>query len=221
MAALSDYLEGQLLNHVFRDESFPKPTQIAIALTSGVPLDSDTGETLPELPSGVGDVDTRYRRIDLETPSNNDWFGVGVDSGTSYTVYQDTDNVATSGYFYPLYLEEADARADSSTQTANTHTFDEFPGVNFYAPVSKEQLAQTSNPGHDVYEGNGFIKNKSQIIFNSANTDWGWVSGIAILDSSEYGSGNMLMYAQLTNPRYVYTGDNLKFDVKSLEICLK
>ena len=221
MAALSDYLEGQLLNHLFRDESFPKPSEVAVALTSGVPLDSDTGETLPELPSGIDGLDTRYRRKSLGSPSANTWFDVGVDAGTAYTVYQSTSNPSTSGYFFPLYLEETDARSNSTTQTANTHTFDEFPGVNFYAPVSEEKLAQTSNPGYDVYEGNGFIKNKSQIIFNSANTDWGWVSGIAILDSSEYGSGNMLMYAELTNPRYVYTGDNLKFDVKSLEICLK
>ena len=37
MAALSDYLESQLLNHLFRDVSFPKPDRLAIALTSGVP----------------------------------------------------------------------------------------------------------------------------------------------------------------------------------------
>jgi hypothetical protein len=29
------------------------------------------------------------------------------------------------------------------------------------------------------------------------------------------------MYAQLENPRIVYTGDNIKFDSNSLEISLK
>lgn len=221
MAALSDYLEDKLLNHLFRDVSFPQPSEIAIALTSGVPLDSDTGETLPELPSGVDGLDTRYRRRSLGSPNNNTWHGVGVDGGTAYTVYQSTNDPSTSGYFYPIYLEQSDAASNSTNSLANSHTFDEFPGVTFYTPASEEKLAQETNPGYAVYEGNGFIKNKSQIVFNSANTDWGWVSGIAILDSSEYGSGNMLMYAELTNPRYVYTGDNLKFDVKSLEICLK
>ena len=53
MASLSDYLESGLLHHIFRGESFSKPSKIAIALTSGVPQDSDTGFTIPELPSGI------------------------------------------------------------------------------------------------------------------------------------------------------------------------
>ena len=42
------------------------------------------------------------------------------------------------------------------------------------------------------------------ILFDTALQDWGWVSGIAIVDSGEYGTGNMLMYAQLNNPRIIY-----------------
>lgn len=221
MAALSDYLESQLLNHLFRDVSFPKPDRLAIALTSGVPLDSDDGTTLPELPSGIDGLSTNYNRIDLGNPSDATWTEVGVSNNTAFAVYHPTDNISTSGYYYPLYLRESDAKTESSNGNANPYTFDEFPGVTLYAPASKQQIAQESNPGYTLYEGNGFIQNKSQIIFNPAHTDWGWVSGIAILDSAEYGSGNMLMYSQLTNPRFVYTGDNLKFDVQSLEICLK
>jgi hypothetical protein len=221
MAALSDYLESQLLNHLFRDESFPKPTTIALALTSKVPLDSDDGTTLPELPSGIDGLSTNYKRIDLGNPSDTTWTQAGVSNNTAFAVYYPTDDVNTSGYYYPLYLRESDAQAESSNGNANAYTFDEFPSVTLYAPASSQQTAQESNPGYTLYEGNGFIQNKSQIIFNPAHTDWGWVSGIAILDSSEYGSGNMLMYSQLTNPRFVYTGDNLKFDVQSLEICLK
>ena len=43
MAALSDYLESGLLHHVFRGETFAKPVHVAVALTSGVIVDSDTG----------------------------------------------------------------------------------------------------------------------------------------------------------------------------------
>jgi hypothetical protein len=77
-----------------------------------------------------------------------------------------------------------------------------------------------TNPGYTTYQGNGFIKNSTQIVFPTALTDWGWVSGIAIVDTSNYASGNLLMYAKLDNPRYVYTGDNIKFDSNSLEISL-
>ena len=61
---------------------------------------------------------------------------------------------------------------------------------------------------------------KSQIIFQPAFRDWGFVSGVAVIDNSTFGAGNLLMYAQLRNPRYIYTGDQIKFDVRSLEISL-
>lgn len=222
MAALSDYLENQLLTHVFLGTDFSKPTNISIALTSGVPLDSDTGSTLPELASGVGGVSTNYTRYDLGVPSASTWDAVGTDDTTAYAVYQSTTVPATSGYFYPYYLNENTAKSkNTSNGTATTRTFSEFPSVNFYAPANLEQQGQTTNSaGYPLYDGNGFIKNKNQIVFPTAHKDWGWISGVAICDNSNHGSGNMLMYAELTNPRYVYTGDNIKFDVKSLEISL-
>ena len=66
-----------------------------------------------------------------------------------------------------------------------------------------------------------FIKNKTEITFNTALTDWGYISGVAILDSSTYGSGNLLMFSQLANPRQIFIGDNIKFDINSLEISVK
>ena len=51
MEALSDYLESGLLHHIFRGQSFPKPTNIAIALCCGIAKDSDTGSTIPEMSS--------------------------------------------------------------------------------------------------------------------------------------------------------------------------
>ena len=72
-----------------------------------------------------------------------------------------------------------------------------------------------------MYEGNGFIKNSAQIVFDTAVTDWGWVSGVAILDSDVHQSGNLLLYAELNNPRYVYAGDSIKFDTNALEISIQ
>lgn len=227
MAALSDYLESGLLSHIFRGTAFSKPSNISIALTSGVPKDSDTGATIPELPSGVfkGNVlvSTNYSRVSLGTPAStgdSTWNSVGVDTTTAYQVYSTETN--HSGYFYPLYLTQAAAQQADTNSVAQLYTFSNtFPNVNFYAPASIDVSGGQANPGFTSYEGNGFIKNASQIIFNTALTDWGWVSGIAVLDSSTYGAGNLLMYAQLENPRLVYTGDNIKFDSNSLEISLK
>ena len=66
MAALSDYLESGLLNFIFRGQSFSAPSNISIALTSGAPLDSHTGSTIPELASGVDPGNsTGYSRVIL------------------------------------------------------------------------------------------------------------------------------------------------------------
>lgn len=227
MAAISDYLEAKILNHIFRSEQFVKPSSIAIALTSSVPLDSNTGATLPELPTGVArgntNVTTGYSRRDLGSPSgvgDSTWFAVGVDTTTVYQVYsQETNN---SGYFYPLYLSRSAAEAADNNGNSLTFTFPKtFPSVNFYAPQNVAVSGGATNPGYIEYDGNGFIKNQNQIVFDTALSDWGWVSGVAVLDSSVNGQGNMLMYAALKNPRYIYTGDNIKFDPKSLEISLK
>ncbi|NBP00572.1 MAG: hypothetical protein EBU90_10690 [Proteobacteria bacterium] len=227
MASISDYLESQLLNHIFRTQTFLKPSNISIALTSGVPLDSHTGSTLPELPTGVTrgstTVSTGYSRINLDAPSgvgDSTWYAVGVDTTSVYAVY--SQEVNNSGYFYPLYLTQQSAQ--SADQNGNFTVFsfpNTFPSISFYAPASIAVSGSANDPGYTLYDGNGFIKNQNQIVFNTALSDWGWVSGVAILDNSGYGSGNMLMYAALKNPRYIYTGDNLKFDRMSLEISLK
>ena len=154
MAALSDYLESGLLHHMFRGDIFNKPSGIGIALTSGVPVESDTGSTIPEIPSGIGGVDTGYSGINLGNPS---------ESGNGYWTYTLADNAV----------------------------------------------------------GSGVIGNASSYIFDTALVDWGAVSGIAICDTANHASGNLLMYAQLDNPRIIYTGDSVKFDTDTLQISFK
>lgn len=154
MTAFSDYMESGLLHHIFRGQTLAKPSQIAIALTSGVPSDSSTGATLPEIPSGIDGGDSGYTRTSLGAPSSSG------DSTWNYT-------------------------------SAN----------------------------HAV--GSGVISNASNIVFSQALKDWGWVSGFAIVDHSSYGSGNVIMRAQLSNPRVVYTGDIMKFDAGTLKINIK
>lgn len=234
MAALSDYLESGLLSHIFRNTAFPRPSTIAIALTSGVPADSNTGSTIPELPSGVRSgldfVTTNYKRIVLGPPAtsgDNTWNSVGIDATTAYSVYGTTSS-GTLAYFYPLYVNEQAAKDSSTAKGGNgsaiLYTFNtQFPSVTFYAPQGTNVFNSgvTVKSTYPDYEGNGFIRNKNQMVFNTALTEWGWVSGIAILDHETVGSGNLLMYAQLTNPRYVYLGDNIRFDANSLEISLK
>lgn len=223
MTALSDYLESGILTHLFRSGSFPKPSNISIALTSDVAKDNDTGVSIPELPTGVmigtTPTGTNYKRQSLGSPSDAKWNGTGSDDITAFAVF--TEDVEVSGYFYPLYLSELTAKNnDGTNNSAIEYTFSEFPGVTLYGP-STITTSGESNPGYTMYEGNGFIKNSAQIVFDTAVTDWGWVSGVAILDSDVHQSGNLLLYAELNNPRYVYAGDSIKFDTNALEISIQ
>jgi hypothetical protein len=43
MAAMSTYLEGQFITHVFRTGTFTKPTVLALALCTTTPIASDSG----------------------------------------------------------------------------------------------------------------------------------------------------------------------------------
>jgi hypothetical protein len=226
MAALSDYLESGLLSHIFKNAAFTRPTEIAIALTSGVPVDSNTGKNIPELPSGINGLSTNYSRMSLGNPAsvgNTVWNNIGTDDLTAFAVSGTSssgNSINMFGFFHPLYLNRTVANAADPNSVSQSYMFKEYPSVTLYAPVAYQQSGVTSNPGYTVYQGNGFIKNASQIVFPTALRDWGWVSGVAIVDNSQYGSGNLLMYAQLANPRYVYTGDNIKFDTNALEISL-
>ena len=165
MAALSDYLESGLLHHIFRGETFAKPTKITIGLTAGVPedakeADARTGTTIDEIPSGDGQNLSGYTRIDLGDPS-------------------------TAGNAVWLYTVEDNA------------------------------------------QGSGVIGNSTTLVWDTALYDWGWVSGVVILDSEHHSTdpvedpGNLLMHSRLDNPRIIYTGDSVKFDMDTLQISFK
>jgi hypothetical protein len=275
MAAISDYLESELLNFLFRGSNsfmghtmaqnpdkdnvpYGKPLNLSIALTGRPPQDNDTGATIDEIPVNVdvGGVSraTNYKRYDLGSPSeigDNNWLPVGSDGtndslAQAYSVHSARASKtfvppgnstpttvligdgSTKGYYYPLFLSQG---AVTGANTIVTYNFVDQPGINFYGAYSTGSDSnfyenQEINPDPTdilirLYEDNGFIKNKISLKFNKAVSNWGFVSGIAILDSPNYGEGNLLMHAQLKNPRQVTPGDSLYFDPKTLEISLK
>lgn len=75
---LSDYLEGKLIDHIFRTASFTKPTVLAVALYTAAPTDAGGGTEVST--SGTG-----YARQSLN-PLDANWAapsaGNGVTSNT-------------------------------------------------------------------------------------------------------------------------------------------
>lgn len=65
MANFSDYMESGIIQHFFRTGSFTKPVTLALALCSGVPVDSNDGGNIPELANANG-----YSRWLIGPPSD-------------------------------------------------------------------------------------------------------------------------------------------------------
>lgn len=68
--------------------------------------------------------------------------------------------------------------------------------------------------------GSGFINNATTITFGPATANWGWVSGVAILNSGVHGSGEVLMMAALPVPREVLADDTITYSVDRFAINL-
>lgn len=64
----------------------------------------------------------------------------------------------------------------------------------------------------------GLVDNVSAINFPVATANWGYASGIAVLDSGVYGSGNLLLYGPLTTARDIQNTDQFTFSAGNLDI---
>ena len=62
MGSFSDYLENELLDHVFKTGAYTAATNLYVALCTSTPDDADTGSTLPGELTGGG-----YVRIKCNT----------------------------------------------------------------------------------------------------------------------------------------------------------
>ncbi|MAX37940.1 MAG: hypothetical protein CME33_15400 [Gimesia sp.] len=67
MAAFSDYLENKVINILFRDGTFDRPTEIAIGLSTELLSDDDAGNVATKVASGVG------YSLQVLGPDNDDW----------------------------------------------------------------------------------------------------------------------------------------------------
>lgn len=91
MAAMSDYLEKQLINHIFRSTAYGQPLNISIALCTDAPVDSDTGDLTGKEVSALD-----YVRISL-SPLDTNWSDVTVD-GTTFNLIAITWPAAASNW---------------------------------------------------------------------------------------------------------------------------
>lgn len=80
MAGFSNYVESQLINHIFRTSSFTKPTTLAIALVTSAASDSDDGSTIAEVPNA-----NNYARQTLN-PLDANWSAPAGGDGNTHNL---------------------------------------------------------------------------------------------------------------------------------------
>lgn len=96
MAEMSDYLEGQLISHIFRTASFTKPTVLAMALLTTNAIDADSGTfstgTGVEVPSA-----NAYARV-ARNPLDANWAAPAAGDGVTSNVAAITFAQATGSW---------------------------------------------------------------------------------------------------------------------------
>jgi hypothetical protein len=114
MTAMSDYLEGQFIDHVFRTATFSKPTVLAIALCTAAPTDSDTGSTITEVANSFA-----YARETLN-PLDANWAAPTAGDGLTSNLSDITFGPASGGNWGTITHV---AICDSATHNAGNLLF--------------------------------------------------------------------------------------------------
>lgn len=114
MAAMSDYLEGQVIAHIFRTASFTKPTVLSIALCTAAPVDSDTGALTGKEVANAGS----YARQVLN-PGDANWNAITGNNGTTSNIPAIVFPTATAAWGTVTHV----AITDSATYGAGNLIF--------------------------------------------------------------------------------------------------
>lgn len=198
MSNMSDYLEQQLRAHVFRTASFTKPTVLAFALIYAN--------------KGKWTASTAYALNDYVMPNT-----------TNGRIYKCT-TAGTSAATEPTWPTTAggtvtDGTAVWTEQTTalEAGTFPEVANAGAYARQSLNPLDANWTAPDGV---GGVTANASAITYPAATADWGWIWGVAVMDSATYGAGNMYFHGALSTPKQILNSDQFKFDVSSLTFTL-
>lgn len=89
-------------------------------------------------------------------------------------------------------------------------TITEVPNVGAYA---RQAVTQTAQNWTDPVGADGIVYNLATITFPVAQSDWGWVSGVAVIDNVTWGAGNMLCHGALTTPKQIGSGDQFLMNI--------
>jgi hypothetical protein len=81
-------------------------------------------------------------------------------------------------------------------------------------PLLNATWSEVTQTGAD----SGLTQNVGAFTFAQATGDWGMCSGIALVDSGTYGTGNMWFWGNLAVPRDIKNGDTFSYAAGNFQI---
>lgn len=103
-----------------------------------------------------------------------------------------------------IYVGLANAVADDGTITGEPSS-----------TYNYSRVQVTNNTTNFPNASGGSKSNANEIAFSEASGSWGTINYVFLADG-DVGSGNVLLYAQLTNPKTIGNGDTVKFEAGDL-----
>ena len=100
-------------------------------------------------------------------------------------------------------------------------TLPELPNAGGYARVNlgapSNSIFTEITQAHGIFSS-GLTDNVSAITFPQATANWGWTSGIAVVNSGVYGAGQVLFWGRLNTPREILLNDTFSVGAGDLDI---
>lgn len=87
-------------------------------------------------------------------------------------------------------------------------TLPELPNAGGYA---RQALAPSADNWQDPVSASGLTRTHKEVLFPEASADWGWVSGVALVDSATHGAGNVWFHGPLNAAKFIGQYDRFLF----------
>lgn len=95
-----------------------------------------------------------------------------------------------------------------------SNTTDELANAGGYV----RQTVTPLDANFSVTSTSGQTFNNTVITFPQANADQGWASGVLITDNATYGTGKVIAWGTLTNPREIKSSDQYTIAVSGVNV---